>query len=106
MGHLIDPPQRVEGEYVAIFAQTGIADHLALSLLRERGFDARPFPLMGDLAFESFGGMLGGSALFGGESLVCVPARQADAAIAVLLDDSGLIDDGGFDDGNECDGDV
>lgn len=97
MGYLIDPPQQVEGDYVAIFAQTGVADHLALSLLHERGFDARPFPLMGDLAFEGFGGMLGGSALFGGESLICVPARQADAAIDVLLDDSGLIDDDEYD---------
>ena len=93
MGFLIDPPRPIEGDYVAIFAQTDIADELAFTLLQERGFDARPFPLMGDLAFAGFGGALGGTSLFGGESLVCVPRSQAEAATAVLLNDSGLIED-------------
>jgi len=94
VGYLIDPPRPIEGEYVAIFEQTDIADELAFTLLRERGFNVKPFPLMGDLAFAGFGGVLGGTSLFGGAALVCVPRSQAAAATAVLVDDSGLIEDG------------
>jgi hypothetical protein len=93
VGYLIDPPKPIEGDFVAVFAQTTIADELAFTLLRERGLDAKPFPLMGDLAFEGFGGMLGGSSLFGGESLVCVPSAQADEALDILEFDSGLVED-------------
>ncbi len=96
MGFLINPPRPIEGDFVAIFAQTDIADELAFTLLRERGFDVRPFPLMGDLAFGGLGGMLGGTPLFGGESLVCVPRSQAEAATALLLEESGLVEDEDF----------
>lgn len=93
MGFVIDPPRPIEGDYVAIFAQTDIAEELAFTLLQERGFDVRPFPLMGDLAFAGFGGMFGGTSLFGGEALVCVPKSQAAAATAVLVDESGLVEE-------------
>ncbi len=93
MGYLIDPPRPIEGDFVAVFQQTSIGDELALALLRERGLDAKPFPLMGDLAFEGFGGMLGGSSLFGGQSLVCVRAADADEALDILEFDSGLVED-------------
>jgi hypothetical protein len=96
MGFLIEPPRPIEGDFVAIFAQTDIADELALTLLRERGFDVRPFPVMGDLAFEGIGGMLGSTSLFGGESLVCVPRSQVEAATAVLVEESGLVEDQNF----------
>jgi hypothetical protein len=93
VGFLIDPPRPIEGEYVAIFAQTDMAEELAFTLLRERGFDVKPFPLMGDLAFEGFGGIIGGTSLFGGETLVCVPESQAAEATAVLVNESGLIEE-------------
>jgi hypothetical protein len=94
VGHLIDPPEKVEGDYVAVFASTTIADQLALAFLRDHGINAKPFPIMGDLAFSAFGGMLGGgSALFGGEELVCVPSEQADEALDLLEFDSGLVDE-------------
>lgn len=92
MGHIIDPPERVEGRFVAVFLQTDIADGLALSFLRDNGIDARAFPIMGDLAFEGFGGFAGGGAsLFGGQALVCVPETDADEALDLLEFDSGLV---------------
>ena len=92
MGYLIDPPQRVQGRYVAVFAQTDAADALALVFLREQGIDAKAFPQMGDLAFDAFGA-LGAASLFGQSGLVCVPEDQADAALDALEFDSGLIDE-------------
>lgn len=92
MGYLIDPPQHVEGKYVAVFAQTEVADALALPFLREQGIDAKAFPQMGDLAFDAFGA-LGAASLIGDSGLVCVPAEQADAALDALEFDSGLIDE-------------
>ena len=99
MGHLIDPPERVEGRFVAVFMQTDPADGLALEFLRDNGIDARPFPLMGDLAFEGFGGLGGGAAMYGGRALVCVPDGDADAALDLLEFDSGLVD---FDDDDDA----
>ena len=93
MGHLIDPPERVEGRFVAIFMQTNPADGLALEFLRDNGIDARPFPLMGDIAFEGFGGLAGGASMYGGRALVCVPEPDADVALDLLEFDSGLVDD-------------
>jgi hypothetical protein len=92
MGYLIDPPQRVQGRYVAVFAQTDAVDALALAFLREQGIDAKAFPQMGDLAFDAFGA-LGAASLFGQSGLVCVPEDQADAALDALEFDSGLIDE-------------
>ena len=96
MGFFIDPPRPIEGDFVAIFTLTDIADELALTLLRERGFHVQPFPLMGDLAFEGLGTVLGGASLFGSESLLCVPRSQAEAATALLREESGLVDDEEF----------
>jgi hypothetical protein len=92
VGHLIDPPERVEGRFVAVFMQTDVADGLALDFLRDHGIDARGFPVMGDLAFEAFGGLGGGASMFGGNALVCVPEADADAALDLLEFDSGLVD--------------
>ena len=106
MGHLIDPPERVEGRFVAVFLQTDIADGLAISFLRDNGIDARPFPVMGDIAFEGFGGLGGGTSIFGGQALVCVPESDADEALDLLEFDSGLVefDDDEDDDGGDHDG--
>ena len=93
MGYLIDPPERVEGRFVAVFMQTDPADGLALEFLRDNGIDARPFPLMGDIAFEGFGGLGGGASMYGGSALVCVPEPDADVALDLLEFDSGLVDD-------------
>ena len=92
MGHIIDPPERVEGKFVAVFLQTDIADELAIAFLRDNGIDARPFPVMGDIAFEGFGGLAGGASMFGGQALVCVPESDADEALDLLEFDSGLVD--------------
>lgn len=92
MGHLIDPPERVEGSYVAVFLQTDMADALAIQFLRDHGIDAKPFPLMGDLAFEGFGGLAGGASLYGGTALVCVPEPEANEALDLLEFDSGLVE--------------
>lgn len=92
VGYLIDPPQRVEGRFVAVFAQTDMPDALAVAFLRDRGFDAKVFPQMGDLAFGAFGAM-GGAPLFGDSALVCVPEEQADGALDALEFDSGLVED-------------
>ena len=103
MGHLIDPPERVEGKFVAVFLQTDVADALAIAFLRDNGIDARPFPMMGDLAFEGFGGLGGGTSMYGGQALVCVPENDADEALDLLEFDSGLveIDDDDAEDGGE-----
>lgn len=92
MGHIIDPPERVEGKFVAVFLQTDLADELAISFLRDNGIDARPFPLMGDIAFEGFGGLAGGASMFGAKALVCVPEDDAGEALDLLEFDSGLVD--------------
>jgi len=88
---LIDPPRQVEAGFVAVFAQTGPADALALTFLQNEGIDAHALPQLGDLV-GSFAG-IGSAGLFGGNSLVCVPAGQADRALALLEFDSGLIDE-------------
>jgi hypothetical protein len=92
MGHLIDPPERVEGKFVAVFLQTDVADGLAIAFLRDNGIDARAFPMMGDLAFEGFGGLGGGASMYGGQALVCVPESDADEALDLLEFDSGLVE--------------
>jgi hypothetical protein len=93
VGYLIDPPEIVEGRYVAVFCQTDLADGLAIQFLRDHGIDAKALPLVGDIAFEGFGGMAGGTSMFGGQALVCVPEPDADAALDLLEFDSGLLDD-------------
>ena len=95
MGYLIDPPEHVEGSYVAVFAQTDLGDATAIDFLRANGIDAKPFPKMGDLAFDSLGPGSGGS-IFGGETLVCVPEKDADHALDILADEYDLWDDEGF----------
>lgn len=62
MGYLIDPPRQVEGEYVAVFVQTGLADVVA------------------------------GPSLYGTEGLVCVPRAEAEETLALLQFDSGMLD--------------
>ena len=89
MGYLIDPPERVEGVYVAVFAQTDLGDATAIDVLRANGIDAKPFPMMGDLPFAMLGPGGGGS-LFGGETLVCVSAANAEAALDILADEFDL----------------
>jgi len=85
VGYLVDPPERVEGVYVAVFGATELSDATAIDLLRANGIDAKPFPLMGDLPFAMLGPGSGGS-LFGGETLVCVPEPDAEAALDILAD--------------------
>ena len=92
MGHLIDPPEHVEGRFVAVFVQTEFADALAIEFLRNSGIDARAFPMMGDLAFEGFGGLAGGASMYGSRALVCVPETDAAEALDLLEFDSGLVD--------------
>jgi hypothetical protein len=84
VGHLIDPPERVEGVYVAVFGQTDLGDATAIDVLRANGIDAKPFPVMGDLPFAMLGP--GSGSLFGGETLVCVPEVDAEAALDILAD--------------------
>lgn len=95
MGHLIDPPEHVEGVYVAVFAQTDLSDSTAVDFLRSNGIDAKPFPVMGDLAFNSLGPGSGGS-IFGGETLVCVPEKDAQRALDMLADEYDLWEDEGL----------
>jgi len=104
VGHLIDPPERVEGQYVAVYMQTDLADGLAIAFLRDHGIDARPFPIMGDIAFEGFGGLAGGASMFGGQALVCVPEAMADEALDLLEFDSGLVEFDDDDDESDDDG--
>jgi hypothetical protein len=94
MGYLIDPPEHVEGAYVAVFAQTDLGDSTAIDFLRSNGIDAKPFPKMGDLAFDTLGPGSGGS-IFGGETLVCVPGQDAAAALDLLADEYDLWEDEG-----------
>ena len=98
MGYLIDPPEHVEGAFVAVFAQEGPADALALTFLRDQGIDARFFPQMGDLVM---GATMGGG-LFDAGGVICVPEADADKALDLLEFDSGLVefdDDEAVDDG-------
>src|SRR5579863_839311 len=74
VGYLIDPPERVEGTFVAVFAQEDPADALALTFLRDNGIDARVFPQVGDIV----SGATGGASLFGMSGLLCVPEADAD----------------------------
>jgi len=104
VGHLIDPPERVEGQYVAVYMQTDLADGLAIAFLRDHGIDARPFPIMGDIAFEGFGGLAGGASMFGGQALVCVPEAMAEEALDLLEFDSGLVEFDDDDDESDDDG--
>jgi len=92
MGYLIDPPERIEGEYFAVFAQTDLGDATAIDFLRQNGIDAKPFPIMGDLAFTTLGPGSGGS-LFGGEAYVCVPQADAERALDMLADEYDLWED-------------
>ena len=93
MGYLIDPPQPVEGDYVAVFAQTDLADALAIEFLRNHGLHPVALPQMGDLGMALGGAFGGGSDLFGGEALLCVPAPEAEHALDLLEFDSGLVED-------------
>ena len=93
MGHLIDPPQHVEGDYVAVFAQTDLADALAIEFLKSNGLHPVAMPQMGDLGAALGGAFGGGGDLFGGEALLCVPSAEADLALDLLEFDSGLVDD-------------
>lgn len=94
MGYLIDPPEHIEGDYVAVFSQTDLGDATAIDFLRQNGIDARPFPKMGDLAFDTLGPGSGGS-IFGGEALVCVPQADAERALDMLADEYDLWEDEG-----------
>ncbi|HME81911.1 MAG TPA: hypothetical protein VKF82_07520 [Candidatus Eremiobacteraceae bacterium] len=93
MGYLIDPPQRVEGDYVAVFAQTDMADALAIEFLKSNGLHPVALPQMGDLGMALGGAFGGGADLYGGEALLCVPVAEADQALDLLEFDSGLVDD-------------
>jgi hypothetical protein len=94
MGHLIDPPEHIEGVYVAVFAQTDLGDSTAIDFLRANGIEAKPFPVMGDFAFNALGPGSGGS-IFGGETLVCVPEKDAEHALDMLADEYDLWEDEG-----------
>ena len=100
MGFLIDPPERIEGVFVAVFAQTEAADALAIPFLRDNGIDARTFPQMVDVVAGGIGGLGGGTSLFSGQGLVCVPEADADEALDLLEFDSGLVE---FDDDDDDD---
>jgi len=93
MGNLIDPPERVEGDFVAVFAQHDMADALAVEFLKDRGLHPIVMPQMGDLGV-ALGGIAGGAAgLYGGEALLFVPAAEADEALDLLEFESGLVDE-------------
>lgn len=93
MGYLIDPPQHVEGEYVAVFAQTDMVDALAIEFLKDHGLHPVAMPQMGDLGAALGGAFGGGADLFGNEALLCVPANEAEQALDLLEFDSGLVED-------------
>ena len=93
MGYLIDPPEPVEGEFVAVFAQTGAADALAVEFLKDNGLHPIVMPQMGDLGAALGGALGGGGSLYGGEGLLCVPQTEADQALDLLEFDSGLVDE-------------
>jgi hypothetical protein len=93
MGYLIDPPQRVEGDYVAVFAQTDLADSLATEFLRNHGLHPVALPQMGDLGMAIGGAFGGGADPYGEQALVCVPQGEADQALDLLEFDSGLVEE-------------
>ena len=93
MGYLIDPPEHVEGDYVAVFAQTGLSDAMASDFLKNHGLHPVVMPQMGDLGASLGRAVGGGIGLFGGEALICVPQAEAEAALDLLEFDSGLVDD-------------
>jgi hypothetical protein len=93
MGYLIDPPEHVEGDYVAVFAQTSLPDSMASEFLKNHGLHPVVMPQMGDFGAALGGAVGGGIGLFGGEALICVPAGEADVALDLLEFESGLIDD-------------
>ena|ERR1017187_5254271 len=93
MGYLIDPPQHVEGDYVAIFAQSDLADALAIEFLKNHGLHPVAMPQMGDLGAALGGAFGGGADLFGGDALLCVPAAEAEQALDLLEFESGLVDE-------------
>ena len=92
MGYLIDPPERVEGDYVAVFAQTDLSDATASDFLKNHGLHPVVLPQMGDFGAALGGAVGGGIGLVGGEALVCVPEAEAEAALDLLEFDSGLVD--------------
>ena len=94
MGYLIDPPEHVEGDYVAVFAQTSLSDSMASEFLKNHGLHPVVMPQMGNLG-AAFGGFIGGGGggLFGGEALICVPQGEADTALDLLEFESGLVDE-------------
>jgi hypothetical protein len=94
VGYLIDPPEPVEGEYVAVFGQTDLADALAVEFLKDHGLHPIVMPQMGDLGAAIGGGIGGGGGgLYGGEALLCVPRSEAEQALDLLEFDSGLLED-------------
>lgn len=93
MGYLIDPPEHVEGDYVAVFAQTSLSDAMASEFLKNNGLHPVVMPQMGDLGAALGGAVGGGIGLFGGEALICVPQGEADTALDLLEFESGLIDE-------------
>jgi hypothetical protein len=93
VGYIIDPPERVEGDYVAVFAQTDISDAIASDFLKNHGLHPVVLPQMGDYGAALGGAVGGGIGLFGGEALVCVPQAEADEALDLLEFDSGLVDE-------------
>ena len=92
MGYLIDPPEPIEGEFVAVFAQTDLADELAVTFLKDHGLHPIMFPQMGDIGGAIGGALGGGGSLYGGEALLCVPRNEAEQALDLLEFDSGLVD--------------
>lgn len=93
MGYLIDPPEPIEGDYVAVFAQTDLADSLASGFLENHGLHPVSMPQMGDLGVAIGGGLVGGTGLYGSDALLCVPRAEAEQALDLLEFDSGLVDD-------------
>lgn len=93
MGYLIDPPEHVEGDYVAVFAQTGLSDAMASEFLKNHGLHPVVMPQMGDFGAALGGAVGGGIGLFGGEALICVPQAEAEHALDLLEFESGLVDE-------------
>lgn len=91
MGYVIDPPQPVEGDFVAVFAQTNAADALAKTFLESRDLHPVVMPQFGRFA-AILGAAIGpGPSLYGPEGLVCVPKGEASEAIRLLESESGLL---------------
>ena len=91
MGYIVSPPQRIENEFFAIFAQTNDADNLAVGFLESRGIDAKLFPIA-DVTASVFGGVLGSVGLMNARAYVCVPRSQIKDALQALESESGLVD--------------